>query len=125
MGSTRVEIGFKPVSNNNGKKNLALPGSSMWVKALASCIVRKTELKIHVADGGSYVGFVTGLDEEWMQMTRTRGITPVWLSIAQITSIEDTGRRLQDAFPNKEDQEKVRNLFNALYNSARNTVAGR
>lgn len=75
---------------------IALEADEGFQKFLARKIALEVELKFSVGRS-TYLGFVTGLDEDWVQITTSDEQRAVLLNISSIDSIEDTGVKLNTA----------------------------
>lgn len=75
-----------------------LPGNQLFQKFLASRTIKGRELELKTVPE-DYVGFVTGLDHEWVQMCLTGPgdeLTATIVSVGHIAGIRETGRSLRD-----------------------------
>ncbi|WP_267716704.1 hypothetical protein [Streptomyces sp. CoH17] len=94
---------------------IALGADEMFQRAVARRVVFGSELLFTTANGREYRGFPTGLDEDWIQITTTADQTAVWLSLQQIVSMEETGKKIKDFDP--VIQEKI-NKFQGAFKEA-------
>lgn len=69
--------------------DLAMPGDGVWQRALMTRIIREVSVKVSMQTGQIFTGFVTGLDEEYLQLCLLDTQKPVWLARIQITSMEE------------------------------------
>lgn len=75
--------------------NFGLPGSQMFINALIQLVAKEKELSVTTMGGAVITGFVTGLDEKWLQMSTT---DPLFMSLLRLEALEEirpTGNTLE------------------------------
>lgn len=85
--------------------NFGLPGSQMFVNALIQLVAKEKEISVTTMGGAVIVGFVTGLDEEWLQLSTT---DPLFMSLLRINALEEirpTGQTLESLKDISESQK--------------------
>lgn len=99
------------------KKRLALVDDQMLERSLAKRIVRRVELKF-VCGKSEYTGFVTGLDDEWIQICTTYKQKCVWLNRMMISEMEETGRTLRTIAESSSVKNKIEGYMQNLTRAA-------
>lgn len=80
---------------------LALDADQMFQKAIAAAAKDQHELRFEAMDR-AYIGFVTGLDKDWVRITETdSGVTTdrlrrILIQRPSIISLAETGRTIAD-----------------------------
>lgn len=95
---------------------VALPGDSMWQRAIAKRVVRKVEVSFALLDGTSISGWVTGLDENWLQLTDRRLEMHI-ISLDKVVALTETGFKFHEVDFTPEDRQKFEaftNRFNKV-----------
>jgi len=94
-----------------------LPGNNQLLQRfIASRVSKEREMEIGTSAEVNR-GFVTGMDEGWVQMTLSSNGNPVIVRIESITVITETGKALKDYGP--DFQRRVRQyaeLFTRIVN---------
>lgn len=105
--------------------NFALADDHMFLNTLIHRIAKEKEVRFFTIDGTISEGFITGLDEEWIQITTTQNQTLVLINIMNITKIEETGESIKsiiiDKDPEKNEiaKEAIRNYCLTIYVKAK------
>lgn len=95
---------------------VALDGDELFQKFVARKVVKSQELRVETVHGSTFVGFLTGLDEEWFQLTTTIGYSAVLLRLANITSLTPTGRSIKNL--SERERERVEGYAFAIKKSS-------
>lgn len=101
-----------------------LPGNQLFQKYLATRATKGRELEIKTVPE-DYVGFVTGLDHEWVQLCLTGkddDLTATIIQVGHITGIKETGRTLRD-LPNQ-DVDRI-TTYGSVYSMVANNELAR
>jgi hypothetical protein len=67
----------------------------MFINALIQLVAKEKELSVTTMGGAVITGFVTGLDEKWLQMSTT---DPLFMSLLRLEALEEirpTGNTLE------------------------------
>lgn len=92
--------------------NIALSGNELLQKFIARRVAKELEVSVTYSTGGEVTGFITGLDEDWLQVTSTRRLSSVLINLSTVGTIQSTGRHLRDLPPR--DREKVKGYLFAI-----------
>lgn len=92
--------------------NIAYPANQLVQRYIGSRQVQGRELKFFLSDGASRVGYVTGLDDDAVQITRVPELTSSLLSTAHIIEVEETGRTFEEL---PEDQRESVQKFTKIF----------
>lgn len=76
--------------------NIAYPDNQLVQRYIGSRQAQGKELEIKRSDGVIMTGFVTGLDDDAVQLCATPNLDAVLLGIPHIVSYGETGRTLDD-----------------------------
>lgn len=100
----------------SGPVSIGLPGDQIMQRYLVRRIFREAEFRFQLSDGSVREGFITGFDEDFMQVS-TSDETPraLLLQRSAILEIGETGKRLADKPPML--QERIRQYSAALRNA--------
>lgn len=88
------------------KSQMVLPDEKYFEKFVASMIAREHEARVLTDAGDEFIGYITGLDTKWLQITKTKDLKASLVRRNGITEIVGTGNSLRDV-PD-EQQVKVR-----------------
>lgn len=98
------------------KSQMVLPDETYFEKFLATLIAKEYETRILTDAGDEFVGYVTGLDQKWLQVTKSSDLKASLVRREGITEIVGTGVSLRDV-PD-EEQSKVRGWAYAIRKAA-------
>lgn len=76
-------------------ETFALRDDRMFLNTLVHRIAKEKEVRIVSIGGVERVGFITGLDEEWLQITTTEQQNLALINIVNIIVLEETGNSLR------------------------------
>lgn len=76
--------------------SVALLHDSMFQRVIAKRVVRRSELIFHLLDGTTRQGWVTGLDEKYLQLT-DRDLTMQVVQLDKIVGFAETGTKFYEA----------------------------
>lgn len=112
--------------NNKNNLSIALPEDQMFTRVLIGRIARQKELKVTTISGKEIIGFIIGLDHEWLQLTTTVGQTQVVVQLLNVAAIEETGIALwnidvdgYDGLGGQEGKERIERFAQTVYERAR------
>lgn len=92
--------------------NIAYPENQLTQRFLGSRQVQNKELEFYLSDGAIIKGFVTGLDDDSVQVCALPELTATLLSTRHIVQIRETGFTLDDLPPSQaEDAKKFTKIF--------------
>lgn len=105
---------------------ISLKRDVVFQKFLAKAILRECEVFFNTLDGESSVGFVTGLDNEWVQISsKERSVDgeyrSVLVQIVAIASFGETGQKLYKL--DEKIQQDVHKWANVITNVSRTALA--
>ena len=96
--------------------SIGLPGDQIMQRYLVRRIFREAEFRFQLSDGSLREGFITGFDEDFMQVsTSDEPPRALLLKRTAIVEIGETGQRLADKAPAL--QERIRQYSSALRNA--------
>ena len=98
------------------KSQMVLPDETYFEKFVATLIAKEYETRILTDAGDEFVGYITGLDGKWLQITKSKDLKASLVRREGITEIVGTGDSLRDA-PD-EHQAKVRGWAFAIRKAA-------
>jgi hypothetical protein len=113
----------KPATEKADKPKIetfALGDDRMFLNTLVHRIAKEKEVKLTMIDNVTRIGFITGLDEEWIQITTTEGQHLVLLNIVNISVIEETGQNLREMEISDEEKEAIQSYCLTIFVKARN-----
>lgn len=91
---------------------IAYPENQLVQRYIGSRQVQGKELEFFLSDGAIRKGFVTGIDDDSIQITRIPDLTSSLLSIAHIIEISETGLTFNDL---PEDQRESAQKFTKIF----------
>lgn len=84
-----------------------MPDDDMYVNTMILRVYKEKELCFTTLSGAQHVGFCTGLDREWIQITTSEGLFLGLLNLVNVESIRETGNSVSDLPPALRDRVKV------------------
>ncbi len=116
----------RPMDRRHNHVSIALPDDQMFTRLMIGRIARQKELRVSTISGKETVGFVIGLDHEWLQMTTTAGQILTVVQLLNVVSIEETGTALwnlevetHEGLGGKEGKEQIERYTQVIYEKAR------
>ena len=116
----------RPSVDRKNNVSIALPDDQMWTRVMVGRIARQKELKVTTISGKEVVGFVIGLDHEWLQMTTTAGQVQTVIQLLNVVAIEETGIALwnldvdkYEGLGGQEGKERIERFAQTVYERAR------
>lgn len=108
-------------------KNFALSDDSLFINALVTRIAKEKEVMFRTFSGEEHIGFITGLDHEWVQLTTTEDCAFDMIQIVNIESFSETKRSLRskDLGIPELQRDRIREFANIIYKKARNIYMNR
>lgn len=109
----------------NKVDEFALPGDKMFTNTVIIRVAKEKEVFFDTLSGKTHVGFVTGLDHEWIAITTTFEQRLVLINIVNIEAWGETGRSLEKTKLSDDPQEdetikmQIRTYSYTVYNKAR------
>lgn len=106
-------------------ETFALQDDRMFLNTLVIRIAKEKEVRLTTIDGSQRIGFIAGLDNEWIQLTTTEKQQLVLINIVNISIIEETGESIRslklDENPtlNSELQNKIKGYCQTIFVKAR------
>lgn len=116
------------VSSSGKKSNFALPDDLMFTNTIIQRVAKQKEIVVTSVSGKTHVGFITGIDREWIQLTTTQTQRLVLLNLLNIETIEETGFSLRTVkldLNEKEQEEakaKIKTYAQTVYVKARDII---
>lgn len=116
------------VSSSGRKSNFALPDDQMFTNTIIQRVARQKEILVTSVSGKSHIGFITGIDREWIQLTTTQTQRLVLLNLLNIETIEETGFSLHTVVLDlsvKEQEEakaRIKTYAQTVYVKARDII---
>jgi hypothetical protein len=98
--------------------DFALDADTMFQRSMAKRIQRFVELEFKTADSISYRGYITGLDEDWLQIFDRETSLNIWLNLCQLVSVSETGLTLRDSNLDDETKLLIENFTSAIRKKA-------
>ena len=98
------------------KSQMVLPDETYFEKFIATQIFKEYETRILTDAGDEFVGYITGLDKKWLQITKSVDWKASLVRRDGITEIVGTGNSLRDVAD--EQQSKVRGWAFAIRRSS-------
>lgn len=86
--------------------NIAYPDNQLTQRFIGSRQVQGKELEFFMSDGAVITGFVTGLDDDSVQLCTLPGLTATLLSTMHIVQIKETGGIMDDLPGSQADEVK-------------------
>lgn len=99
-------------------KELPLTSDTMWLRTLATRVIKENEVEVYTDSGETHVGYVTGLDEMWLQITTTGKRECVLISIQHIVTIKYPRSTLDKSGLSEQVKSSVRNYSYAFRKTA-------
>lgn len=116
----------RPTQRTHNNVDIALPEDQMWSRLMIGRIARQKELRVHTISGKEVVGFVIGLDHEWLQMTTTAGQVLTAVQLLNVVAVEETGVALwnidvdgYEGLGGPEGKENIERFTQVIYEKAR------
>lgn len=109
-------------------KEFALTDDLMFINALVTRIAKEKEVTFITFSGAVHTGFITGLDNDWIQLTTTEVLAFDMVQIVNVESWCETGQNLRImekiAEANNDQNslqkiEKIREYAEIIYKKAR------
>lgn len=101
--------------------SIGLPGDQIMQRYLVRRIFREAEFRFQLSDGTAREGFITGIDDEFVQVsTSDEPPRALLLRRSVIGEISETGHRLADKAPAL--QERIRQYSSALRNACERSL---
>lgn len=92
--------------------NIAYPDNQLTQRFIGSRQVQEKELEFFMSDGAIIKGFVTGLDDDSVQLCTLPDLTATLLSTMHIVQVKETGQTLSDLPPGQaEDARRFTKIF--------------
>lgn len=92
--------------------NIAYPDNQLTQRFIGSRQVQGRELEFFMSDGAIITGFVTGLDDDSVQLCTLPNLTATLLSTLHIVQVRETGQTLDDLPADQvEDAKKFTKIF--------------
>lgn len=90
----------------------ALPGDEMFRNTIVGFAAREKEIKVAMVSGMESIGFVTGLDAEFLQLVTTKDQGLLLVNIANIEDVAETGRTISsiESIKGLDDDQVVKAL---------------
>lgn len=112
--------------SGKGTVNIGLNNDQIFQRYLVRRIHREVEFKIVETDGTEHIGFITGFDEECIQISTTprnevedpRAVLVFW----PIRRIEETGETIEHLA--HEAKSRIRSYSHALRSQCEKTLSG-
>lgn len=76
--------------------DIAYPENQLTQRYLGSRAVQGKELEFKISDGQVITGFVTGIDDDNIQVCTTPGLDAEMLSTRHVMRVRETGKSLDD-----------------------------
>lgn len=112
-------------TRDNLVKSFALNDDSMFINALVTRIAKEKEVRFRTFSGEEHVGFITGLDHEWIQLTTTEDCSFDMIQIVNIESFSETNISLRSREISDAQKERIREFANIIYKKARTIYQSR
>jgi len=96
----------------------------MFHRTMIGRIARQKELIVTDSSGTSHQGFITGLDQEWLQLTTTLDQRLVLKNLMNVTSVEETGNTLRSVDVTPEAREAIERYSKTIHMKARERDRG-
>jgi hypothetical protein len=100
-------------------KEFAKHDDSVFINALITRVAKEKEVKFRTFSGAEHIGFVTGLDHEWVQLTTTDDCAFDMVQIVNIESFTETKNNLRTLNIPEEHKERIRDFALTLYKKAK------
>lgn len=100
-------------------KEFAKHDDSVFINALITRVAKEKEVIFRTFSGAEHVGFVTGLDHEWIQLTTTDDCAFDMVQIVNIESFTETKKSLRSLNIPEESKERIRDFALTLFKKAR------
>ncbi len=108
------------------KASFALPNAQMFINTIIQRVSKEKEVTIVTVSGNEHTGFITGIDEEWCQITSSEEQQLVLLNLLNIESVEETGKSLSTIELGEEAKERIKIYSSTVFVKAREIIrAGR
>ncbi len=110
----------KPDSTVNIRRSdFALPDDTMFINTIILRVAKEKEVTFVTVSGLEHTGFITGIDDEWIQITTTKDRRLVLLNILNVESIEETGKTIRSVDLSREDKERIKKYALTVYVKAK------
>lgn len=76
---------------------LALQGDKVWLRDIATAAAKELEVEIGLVSGSYVKGFLTGLDELWVQLTTSDERERTLINIQNIQSVKFTKKTIESS----------------------------
>ena len=103
--------------------SLSLPADALWQSFMALRVNRNALLKF-TRGNLKVTGYVTGLDEDWLQICTRAGLSTMLISLSGDLVVEETGILLaNDDLLSEEEKKKVLDYSSAIRSASKNFLA--
>lgn len=97
---------------------VSLSEDEMWQSFVAIRAVRKSLLEITTVSGDVIEGFITGIDEDWIQLTSRGNYEAILINLGNISHTKDTSKTLMGLFHEEEiSMEEVKRVEQYSFNT--------
>lgn len=93
-------------------KSVKLSGDSLFERFVVRAVLLDTEVSVRLHSGTVVKGFITGIDQVWLQVTNGHNLESKLLMIDSIQEINRTEKRVS-GLP-KENKAKMKSMTHAL-----------
>lgn len=104
---------------DNPIKNFALDEDSLFINAMITRIAKEKEVSFITFSGEIHTGFITGLDHDWVQLSRTEDCAFDMIQIVNIESFSETKRSLRSRDIPDINKERIKEYASIIYKKAR------
>ncbi len=101
------------------KTEFALPSSNMFLNTIIQRVAKEKEVIVYTIGGLDRIGFITGLDQEWLQLTTTDEQKLVLIQLLNIDFIEETGNTIRTIKADKEQVAEIKKYAQTIFVKAR------
>lgn len=104
------------------KKSIRLSGETLFERFVIQTILLDSEVSIRISSGSMIKGFITGIDEHWIQITDSQKFTSKMIQISSVQEFLKTNKRIS-GLP-KDQKDKMKAMTHALRNRCREVSSG-
>lgn len=102
--------------------SIALENDVVFHRTMVGRIANKKEIRVRDTGGSEEIGFVTGWDEEWLQLTTTVGQCLVLVNILNITTISETSKNLKNVDVSPQARVKIDRYMETVHVKAKKAL---
>ena len=102
-------------------KSIRIQGEGLFDNFIVRTVLLDSEVSVRLHSGTVVKGFITGIDEGWLQVTETQKSNPMMVQLSTIQELSRTGRRVAN-LP-KDSREMVKSMTHAIKNRCRDISA--